>query len=180
MDIIQDSVLLLALAIFLAIGVERLLEIARSIQDYYDARSSTDKWNLKAESVRDAVEQRLDAAKRGDAGFFNLQLMLLQRYLVPAWPDQKGLVAVSADSLRGDGIKLRYKIAALLLGVLLAALFNLNAFELVKESMKQPGWFDSIVPPWLGTGLTGIAMGFGSGPVHKIITALERARDSRR
>ncbi len=180
MDIIENSVLLLALAIFLAIGIERLLEIVRSIRDYCDARSSTDKWTSKAESVRDVVERRLDAAKQGNAGFFNLQLLLLKRYLSPAPSGQKSLIAVSADRLRGDVIKLRYKIAASLLGVLLAWLFHLNAIELVKKSMSQPGWFDSIIPCWLGICLTGIAMGFGAGPVHKLITALERARDTRR
>ena len=180
MDMIQHSALLLALAIFLAIGVERLLEIVRSIQDYSDARSSTDKWNQKAESMRDVIEQRLDAAKRGDIGYFNLQLLLVQRYLAPAPPGQKSPVAVSADQLRKDSIKLRYKIAALLLGVLLAWLFHLNVFELVKESVEQTGWFDSIVPGWMGICLTGMAMGFGSGPVHKLITALERSRDTRR
>ena len=36
------------------------------------------------------------------------------------------------------------------------------------------------IPGWLGQVVSGIAIGIGSGPVHKLISALERSRQQRK
>ena len=181
METIEQSVLLLSLAILLAIGVERLMEIMRSIHDYVEARSDKNKkWKEKAESLRDLIEMRLDNAKQGDQKSFNIVLLLVSRYLSPASSQEGGLIAVSTDKLRKMQIKIRYKIVAIVLGIALAWLFCIDMFQLVEDSVDDPSWIDSMVPPWLGITITGIAIGFGAGPMHKIITALERARDTRK
>ena len=50
MEALTKPVLLLGLAMILAIIIERLLEIAKSIYDYIEACSnSTDRWTERAE-----------------------------------------------------------------------------------------------------------------------------------
>lgn len=182
MEVVNQSVLLLALAILLASGVERILEIVRSVQDYLAARRQDySRWNTRAESLRDLVESRLDNAKSGTGGRFGLQLLTVSKYLSPVPSSEGGLIAVSADTLRKMTLKLSYKIIAIIVGIVLAALFGINMFDLVRASLPQTGQAGNfLVPGWLGVALTGVSIGLGAGPMHKIITALERARDARR
>lgn len=188
MEMFNTPILLMVLAMVLAIGIERLMELMRAVEDHLEARrGDMGKWQMKAERLRDRIEVRLEMAKGTDPTVFQRVLSAVCLYLSPAPKGSTGLIAVSADQVRNMSIRLRYKLIAVLLGIFFAWAFKLDLFELVNQMIHEPnqttvlGLNFSIKPsPRLGIILSGIAMGFGAGPVHKLIVALERARQTRR
>lgn len=179
---IEQSVLLLCLAMVLAIGIERLLELIRAISDHLEARSgNTDKWDKRAKDIRDRIEVRLNNARVNKRTSLKAVLLVVCRYLSPATAESGGLMTISADTVRSMHIKIRFKLLAIILGIGFACLFQLDIFELVDKSIYgDVGSGKKLPPPLLGIIITGISMGFGAGPVHKFISALERARKKRR
>lgn len=188
MEMFNTPILLMVLAMVLAIGIERLMELMRAVEDHLEARrGDMDKWQKKAERLRDRIEVRLEMAKGTDPTVFQRVLSAVCLYLSPSPQGTPGLIAVSADQVRNMSIRLRYKLIAVLLGIFFAWIFSLDLFELVNHQIHKvdqsalPAVDYSItLPSWLGTILSGVAMGFGAGPVHKLIVALERARQTRR
>ncbi|MDH5179472.1 MAG: hypothetical protein OEY07_07380 [Gammaproteobacteria bacterium] len=181
MDMFEQSILLLCLAMVLAIGIERLLEILRAVRDHLDAKDS-DKvgkyWYGEAERIGKLIEVRMNNAVGKDSAFLYNLLIAAGRYLAPAESHSSSQLVVSATRVRELKLKIRYKLFAILLGILFACAFDLNIFRLVDQSLGV----DSArrIPEVLGLILSGIAMGFGADPVHKLITALEKARKKRR
>lgn len=188
METINAPVLMLTLAMVLAIGIERILEVMRAVEDHVEAlRGDMDKWQKKAELLRDRIEVRLEMAKGCTPTVYQRVLSAVCLHLSPAPKGSTGLIAVSSDQVRNMSIRLRYKLIAVLLGIFFAYVFKLDLFALVNQEIHGAnqsailGVDFSIKPsPWLGTILSGFAMGFGAGPVHKFIVALERARQTRR
>jgi len=181
MEVLTQPVLLLGLAMILALIIERLLEIGKSIYDYMDARSnSTDRWTKKAQQVRDRLEIRLDTAKADNRNDFDLVIAMASRYLSPSGPGQSGLRAVSADKVRALTTKAWFKAIAIFLGISCAWLCDIDVLKLVELSLQKTGEVGTYDSNWFGILLTGIAMGLGAAPMHKLIAALERARALRR
>jgi len=183
MEALSTPVLLLGLALILAIIVERMLEIAKSIYDYIDMRNNLSHcWTQRANKIRDRLEIRLDNAKRGDQQQFDLVMRLASRYLVASDPNKGGGIAVSSDKVRAVVIKLRLKFAAVLLGIGCAWLFNIDIIALVDMSLlkAEDQVHATYETHWFGIVIAGISIGFGSGPMHNLITMLEKTRNTRR
>lgn len=181
MDLFEQPVLLMAWAIVLSIGIERLLELLRALEDHYEARHGTAaKWHERAERLRDRIEVRLEIAK--GAGHATLQrvLTLAARYLSPAPAGSAGLIVISTDQVRTLSISLLCKIYGVVLGIALAYLFRIDLFLLVDAAINHPAPAQLAPATWYGMALSGIAMGLGAGPLHKMITALERVHKAKR
>jgi len=180
MDMFSKPVLLMALAIFLAVGTERLVELIRALVDHLEARGNPGaRWQTRAEALRDRIEARLNNAGAGSYSILKMALGIVCRDLSPAAPETGGLIAVYADRVRATTVRVSAKLVGILLGVGLASIFGLDMFALVRAELPETGKSMVEFPGWLGTIATGIAMGLGAGPVHKLITALERARRTR-
>lgn len=181
MEVLTKPVLLLGLAMILALIIERLLEIGKSIYDYMDARSnSTDRWTKKAQQVRDHLEIRLDTAKADNRNDFDLVIAMASRYLSPSGPGQSGLRAVSADKVRALATKAWFKTIAIFLGIGCAWLCDIDVLKLVELSMLKTEEVRTYDSSWFGILMAGVAMGLGAAPMHKLIAALEKARELRR
>ena len=188
-DMLTMPVTLLGLALLLAMLIERILEVARSAMDYFEAKANTkalpgdvNKWTKKAEVIRNTIELRLDAAKNGNPQDFNLVMRLLTWYIKKNDAGGGGAFVISADKIRSLSLTLRCKTIAVILGVVFAALLQIDVLELVRLSQILASKPDLLViyqPQWYGIVLAGISMGFGAGPLHMIITALEKARKGR-
>jgi len=184
---LNKPVLLLALAMFLAIGTERLLELIRALIEHIEARAGAgDRWEKKARTLRDRIEARLDNAGAGTSSALRMALSIVCRHLSPAPPESGGLIAVNVDQVRSMSIRVTCKILGIVFGIGLAFLFGIDLFALVNEELHGgkgcisiPGVACIRLPPQLGTIVSGVAMGLGAGPVHKMIVALERARRTR-
>lgn len=178
-EMLSKPVLLMALAMLLAIGTERLLELVRTLSEHLEARrgtSASERWQKKAVALRNRIEARLDNACASTPSALQMVLSIVCRYLSPAAPESGGLIAIDANQVRAMSIRVRCKFLAVLLGIGLAFLFQVDVFELVNQELHATDGFTIKLPSWLGKSISGIAMGFGAGPVHKMITALERAR----
>ena len=183
MDMFAKPVVLLTLAMFLAIGIERLLELVRAVFDHLEARqgkAGAEKWEAAAYKLRNRIEVRLNNARSGGEPALQLVLSIVCRYLGPPSAESGGLIAISVDQVRSASIRLRYKILAVALGIALAFLFQIDVFALVDQELNHEAGRSILVPAWLGIVVSGAVMGFGAGPVHKIITALEEARRLRK
>lgn len=205
MEALSKPVLLLALALFLAIGTERLLELVRALMEHLEARRGTaDRWQKRAEALRDRIELRLNNAAGSGAAVLRAVVAVACRHLSPPTPESGGQIAIDADELRKMSLRLRCKVIGIVIGIGLAFLFGLDIFALVNEGSRQaadPGTGAAAgeglraavqervvavvtlpfkLPGWIGMIIAGVAMGLGAGPVHKIITALERARQMRK
>ncbi len=182
-DILTMPVTLLGLALLLAMLIERVLEIVRSTVDYFEAKSgNAGKWTKKAETIRNNIELRLDAAKAGNPQDFSLVMRLLTWYINRNESAVGGAFVISVDKIRMLTLKVRCKMIAVVLGLVFAALLQIDLFELVRLSQilaADPNTIIDYQPRWYGIVLAGISMGFGAGPLHKIITALEKARKGR-
>ena len=190
-EMLTMPVTLLGLALLLAMLIERLLEIVRGTADYFEAKAEAKaqaepgyigKWTRKALVIRSSIELRLDTAKTGDPQDFHLVMRLLTWYIKRNDGAGGGAFVISADKIRALTLKVRYKAIAVALGVVFAALLQIDVLELVRLSKclaADPDLSLVYQPQWYGILLAGISMGFGAGPLHKIITALEKARKGR-
>lgn len=190
-DTLTMPVILLGLALLLAMLIERVLEIVRGTADYFEAKAEAKageepghvgKWTKKAMAIRNNIELRLDAAKAGNPQNFELVMRLLTWYIKRNDAGGGGAFVISADKIRALTLKVRYKAIAVVLGVAFALLLQIDVLELVQLSqdlVAKPELPVVYEPKWYGMLLAGISMGFGAGPLHKIITALEKARKGR-
>lgn len=182
-EMLTRPVLLLALAMILATGIERLLELIRAIWDYFESNNDSyeKKWRERTEKLREHIEKRLDNAKTGDQMAFNAVLTIITRHLSVNPKNANGTLAISVDKVRTASIRLRYKTLAIAMGIAFAFIFQIDIIELVRISTaKNPEAVNAICATTNGMIISGIAMGFGAGPVHKLITAMERARRFRK
>jgi hypothetical protein len=188
-EMLTRPILLLTLAMVLAIGIERLLEVMRAIMDFVESRPDKSKayqkkWHDRADKLRIHIEKRLDNAKGGSPGAFNAVLTIVARQLSVNPDDKDGPLAISVDKVRSASIRLRYKTLAVALGIAFAFIFKIDMVELVRISTDQSQYGAQIlkdIPATIhGLIISGIAMGFGAGPVHSLITAMEKARRSRK
>src|SRR5262245_58979222 len=140
MDILNKPVVMLALAMFLAIGIERFLERVRALFDHLEAKQGSaglKQWTDEAETLRRRIEVRLNSARAGGAAALQLVLSVVCRYLGPPSAESGGLIAISVQEVRTMSIRLRYKIFAMALGIALAFAFGLDLFALVDIELKR-------------------------------------------
>ena len=123
MDLISQPVLLLALAIFLATAIERLLELAKAIHNFLAARNNENSvkyWNERARIAREHLEHMLEDAKRSDAPVDRVITSVAQRFIKPGAAGDMGLIMIDATLVRNFSITLTYKMLGLALGILFA------------------------------------------------------------
>ncbi|KPJ95773.1 MAG: hypothetical protein AMJ53_02115, partial [Gammaproteobacteria bacterium SG8_11] len=134
--------------------------------------------------IRERLQNRLQKAKDN-----TIQQALVKHlasgYVNTNHPGYEGTAVISASKLRAFTIKSVSKTIGVLLGIAVSFSLGINVFELIAQWTNSPdtmalGLFEVNLPSTLEYIITGIIMGLGSGPLHKFITALERARRKRR
>jgi len=182
MDSFDSALIMLCSALFFSLLLERLLEILKALYDFFEVRLGYQSyWNRTAQRL----SEQLDGLRQ--AGRVQAEVSkAVNDYLRTDYPGLEGVEALSAATLRSLTIKAVSKILAIIIGILLALLLGINLFALIEQLNSQiggavyDGYFSSrYIPGWLGECLTGIAIGLGSGPLHKIIEALEKSRKNR-
>lgn len=179
------ALILLTSAIFFALVIERIMEIAMCIYDYIESKCDWGTfWNRQAVNIRERLQNRLEKAK-ADKAHKDIFEYLASRYVNNDHPGYAGAPVISADTVRAFAVKGISKIIASILGIGIAYCLEINVFTLIAKwtastSAVSLGLFEVSLPNSLGYILTGIMMGFGSGPMHKFIVALERSRQNRK
>ncbi len=185
MENANAALIMLTAAIFFALIIERLLEIAKSIYDFIEAKKDFSSfWNQRAISIRERLQNRLEKAKENKLQKTVFEY-LASRYVNAEHPGYEGTPVISANQLRSFTIKSVSKTIGAILGITVAFYLGINVFTLIAQWTNSPeaislGLFQVDLPNWLECTITGVIMGLGSGPMHKFISALERARRGRK
>ncbi len=168
------ALLLLAASIFISLIIERLLEILKSIYDVLEAKYNWHHWwNRRATAVQDMMESFLaDSATAKTTLKQGAERLRLQE---AAYKESH---SVSVAQLRARTIKITAKALGITLGVIIAWFASIDMFQLIDQLRGETAGSLSGYS-WLTVTLTGVAMGLGSGPIHKIIARIEKAKRNR-
>ena len=179
MNSLTSVTVLWLLALALALLVERFIEIIKSIYDYVDGRRDWYRiWTKRAKQLRERLETKLhifeyvapkDAAK---------VLNRVRDLLLNEKTDYSGTIPViSGDLVRVMAIKTSTKILGISLGIAFAFVLQIDLVTLaINAAGEYAKWLEMIKSETLRIALSGVAIGLGASPMHKIITTLERKR----
>jgi hypothetical protein len=178
----DGALLLLTGSIFLSLVIERLLEIVKGIYDVFEAKlDGAAFWNRRAAKLQSQLHYTLRAfgSDTPPTGGERLRLRAALWRLRPDDPSYWAAPAISAAKLRTIWVKNLAKVLGLVFGISVALAANLNVFALIDAILGGEQQTTALLAGKVGVVLTGAAMGLGSGPLHKIIAALERAKNRR-
>jgi hypothetical protein len=156
--------------------IERAIEVLKAGYDLLDSYLDFAKfWTRKTRQTGAYMEKQLRKfefvdAKRSAAIFNRFHDLLLG----PSAGYNGTVPMLCGDLMRAVYVKIGSKVVGTAIGVIIA--FSLD-FDLLAAAQGQP--FTALVPTFKGMLLTGIAMGLGTGPMHKLIRVVEKKRESR-
>jgi hypothetical protein len=167
--------MLFALALALALLIERLLEVLKAGYDLIDSRYNFYKfWTRRANKIRDYAEKKLRVFDHVAPEKAAPVLDRFSEMLLNGQRGHSGAVPVLAgDLVRALWVRIFSKVIGMILGIAAAAAIKIDLVALWQ--LKDPGPAE----PFSHYLLTGIAIGLGSGPVHKLITTIEKRRKKR-
>ncbi len=170
----EPALVLITMTLFFSLLVERITELAMALLDYGDVRFHWHRfWQQRAAKLAWQLSQPRDPRWQQEL------VRALERYLSC---EANGVTAVSVAKVRQAYLQLATKLVAITVGIVLAWLLELNVFAAIDQLNAAAGeqsmrYFSSaFLPQPLALVLTGIVLGLGAGPLHKVISALERAR----
>ncbi len=171
--VLAQATLVFLLALALALVIERILEILKAAWDLLDSRADLYRfWTKRAQRARDYLERRLRIFEYVDE---KKAASLLDRFSEMMLGPQHGfdgqVPVISGNLVRAVWVRLAAKLLGMAIGVALAFLLDLNLLRWLSDRTPLPG------PA--GIALTGALLGLGSGPVHKVITEIEKRRQKR-
>lgn len=172
-DVVLVVSVAFAVVLALALIVERVLEILKVIFDLIDARVDLhDFWTRRAHKLRDRLEGELRIFEYVPPERAANVLRRFREMLLNEQSGYSGKVPVLAgDLVRAVFIRGGLKLVGIALGIGLVFWVEIDLVRLWQGSTAPPTW-------WTLT-LSGLAVGLGSGPLHKIIRAIEKARERR-
>jgi hypothetical protein len=156
--------------------IERALEVLKAGYDLVDSYFDFAKfWTRKTRQTGKYMEKQLRKfefvdAKRSAAVFNRFHDLLLG----PSSGYSGTVPMLCGDLMRAIYVKIGLKVVGAALGIAIAFWIG---FDLLAAAKGQP--FTELVPTTKGMLLTGIAMGLGTGPMHKLIRAVEKKREAR-
>jgi len=187
MEAFDSALTMLAAALFFSLLIERLLELVKALYDFLEVQLGfQDYWNRSAARLSRVLDEQLQG-NRVQAEVSKA----VSDYLRTDFPGLEGVRALSADGLRSLTVKAVSKVLAIMLGLMLVLGMDINLLALIDVLNAQAYPDDANVenyrayfstrdiPAWLGEIITGVAIGLGSSPVHKIISSLEKSRKQR-
>ena len=163
---------LLALILAFSFVIERILELLKAAFDLADGRLNLhERWTKRARRTQKYMESRLRILQYVDERAAAAILSRFSEMLLGPKDGHTGIVPVlCGDLVRVVWVRAALKTIGCAIGIWFAFSFNLDLLALTGVAP------DGAVPAPSVTGriLTGIAIGLGSGIVHKLITAVER------
>jgi len=179
-DALLDVTVLFALALALALLIERFMEVLKAIYDLLDSRRNWHTfWTKRAKSLAAGLEKRLRIFQYVDP---KKAASVLQRFSDLILNEQGGYAGnvplLAGDLVRTLYVKVASKIIGVSLGVVLAFWSGIDLVAIWNDAAAGSAW-ELNLASWLSFTLSGIAIGLGASPLHKIITTIERRREKR-
>ena len=180
MEALTQPTVFFAMVLALALLTERFIEVVKVFFDWLDYQCGFDTfWSRKAQDLQGKLRDRL--------GFVGRISPDLQNKIIGCYRDrtlndtgnyQGRTIVISGDLIRVVFTRAVAKVLGLLFGVVLAWLFQIDLFAYVNANAEiaqaSSRHFN------LQIFISGLGIGLGAGPVHKIITTIERARERRK
>lgn len=171
-EAIVDVTRVFALALALALVIERLLEMLKASYDLLDSRRDLHAfWTARAERTARRLEHRVDVFRFVEPARAAAALRRFDELLLGPGRGETGVVPVlCGDLVRTAWVRATLKLVGIGLGILMALALDLDLLAILQDerTASAPGML-----------LTGAVLGLGSGPVHKVIAAIERERERR-
>lgn len=188
MEAISNATALFVLVLALSLLIERFLEVLKSFYDLLDSRYDLcNFWSKQSERIKKNLEKKLGVYEYVDPKGADVVLNRFSELLLNGQTGYSGTVPLlGGDMLRVLVIKIGCKVIGMGIGVALAWKYKIDLVELWQNGQALPAAFSQIellakIEKFLTLKpvhiiLSGIAIGLGSAPVHKIITSIERRR----
>jgi len=174
MDILLNQTVIFAFILALALLIERLLEVLKSVYDFIDLRMGMDAyWTRKALALQNKLESSIKALEK--ANHERIAGLIRESADKLIGGGDNGVITISGDLMRATTVRLVAKLLAITLGVGLALCFKLDLVSIWQSGVSPQSPISGLtLGPLAREVLTGVALGLGSGPLHKIITTIEK------
>lgn len=171
--------------LLLALLVERVMEVLMSAWEYAEWRQAMHRfWNRRARRLQRQFETQ--AHRNVFTRVLSLTPIARQARAYTRADDglhRGNLVIIDGTLVRRVAVSVGARTVASVLGVLLCWVASINFVELIQAVATEPDTTLSNllggIPAWLQITISGILIGMGAEPVHRIIQNLERRREQR-
>lgn len=183
MDVLLDVTVLFTLVLALSFVIERFLEVVKALYDLLDSQLNWHEfWTGQTERLKNRLEKRMRIFEYVDTKTAKSILHRFRGILLDKQGAYEDRVPVlSGDLVRAAVVKLGSRITGILLGIGLAFWMNIDLVSIWKDAAGTSArWTTNLSWEGVHIALSGIILGLGSGPVHKIVTTIERKREQRR
>ncbi|NOZ61560.1 MAG: hypothetical protein GXO74_07740 [Calditrichaeota bacterium] len=177
MTVLLKVTVLYTLALALAFLVERLLEILKSFYDLLDSKFDLYKfWTVRAYKTRNVLENKLRVVEfLGAKSMAKMLDKFREKLLNTSGEYQGALPVISGDLVRAMTIRTYCRILGMIFGVFLAIWMKVDLIQIFQGAVSDmTHWHLEIRSDLVRYILTGITLGIGSEPVHKLIRTFER------
>jgi hypothetical protein len=182
---IAELLVLYLKILLLALLVERVMEVLMSAWEYAEWKQAMHRvWNDRARRLQRRFETQ--AYRSVFTRVLSLTPVARRARAYTRAPDglhRGNLVVIDGTLVRRVAVTVGARTVATVLGVLLCWGASINFVELIREVAMTPGSSPSTllggIPIWLQTVISGILIGMGAEPVHRVIQNLERRRKER-
>ena len=179
METILQLTYLYLLVLLLALLIERVMEVIMSIWNYIELKwDSHIYWNRRAKRLMDSFSDEVTTKLRAsDFIVYGLRRRIRQ-YTKSTLEIQPGQTVVfSAYEVRRAYVRTVALIVTTILGVALCYFAGINFIEIIKQSLAPNTipLLDALGRP-LQLIISGLIIGLGAEPVHRIIKGLESSR----
>lgn len=183
MEALLDVTVLFTLVLALSLLIERLFEIFKGIYDFLDSRLNWHHfWTKRAEKLGAILEKKMNVFEYVD---YKNAAAISGRFQELILKDEEGnsgaVPIISGDLVRAVTIRTILKVLTILIGIWFAFRLKIDLVAIWQNAQAELTNSTFVIEPkTYGIILTGIAIGLGSGPVHKIITVIERKREKQK
>jgi hypothetical protein len=181
-EAITGVTVLFVLVLALAFVIERVLEIAKATYDMIDSRFDLHHfWTRRTRRTQQYIERRLRVFEYVEPKMASAFLQRFDDMILDERSGYDGTIPMLAgDLVRAAWVRSALKVLGMALGITLAFALELDLLT-IADAINEVGTASGTVgePTTPGMLFTGLAMGLGAGPVHKLITSLEHRQERR-
>ncbi|NBB74326.1 MAG: hypothetical protein GVY35_11685 [Bacteroidetes bacterium] len=182
---IGELVVLYLQILLLALLVERVMEVLMSAWEYTEWKQTMHRfWNRRARRLQARFETQ--AHRNVFTRVLSLTPIARQARAYTRADDglhRGNLVIIDGTLVRRVAVTVGARLVASLLGVLLCWVASINFVALIRAvATEESAVFSTLlggIPAWLQIVISGVLIGLGTEPVHRIIQNLERRREQR-
>ena len=182
MEVLLEVTVLFSLMLTIAFLIERFIEVVKSAFDLLDSRLDwCNYWTARAQTIARNLEKRLKHYKFLGPKNMASVINRFHEMLLNDKAEYNGKVPVVAgDLVRKVYFKIFSKVLGMIIGVGLAFWLNLDLLTIWHNAAGQYSqWVIQIASPTMRVILSGMLIGLGASPMHKVIRTIERQRKKR-